>query len=66
MHRRQLACFAHSCDVLSKACKVSIDVKQGSQAALISGGVAACELAKQRIEEITLSVQEDIAVSDAL
>lgn len=47
-------------------CKVSIEMDQRSQTAKIHGGVINCEAAKQKIEEVTLQVIEDIELEDAM
>jgi hypothetical protein len=45
---------------------VSIDVVDNKRAARIMGGAAACDIAKQKIEEITLSVVEDTQLTENL
>jgi len=45
---------------------VSIDVDQSKQVARINGGAEACAAAKLKIEEVTLSISEDLPINEAL
>jgi hypothetical protein len=49
-----------------QSCKVSIDVVDNKRAAKITGGAVSCDLARQRIEEITLAVVEDAPLTENL
>jgi hypothetical protein len=40
--------------------------KQGANTARISGSAAACALAKEKMEEVTHSVLEEVTVSESL
>ncbi len=44
---------------------MSIEVSEKS-VAKITGGEAACQLAREKIDEISSSVNEDVSVTDAM
>lgn len=52
--------------LLVQSCKVAIDVLEGKKAARVTGGRQACEAARSKLEEITLSITEDLPLTENL